>query len=478
MSSSGSQDQLVKHFRKEVKPLSVGQIIAKVQRVQEAIKLFKSDPIGLEPINAVVGVLKIKNSDGVKETWIPDVMDRAHQKVSQSKSKVFDYGSAFVDPHLAINAGNFFIGKENVSKLSDHGYFVSTGISAGGTAGLSHVLNIFNKGYPWVLAANAWGGYRKIREHLAGFLPSLHTFEILDTQGNLNVQGFGDSLKESLIDEKGATIILNLPYDNPTGLKFSNRAMTELAKEINWFVEGGKEITLVLDTAYDKFGFEQKESLDNPLEFIHDFMDAIDDKTGSKFKVVIVPSFSKNHASYGLRMAFPTIITKSEELAKVFPDYIASAARGSYSSASNASINTVKEVLNDPDSVKEVEEYLLEASKLLSNRLEKLIVTFEKFAEKHNLQFKQKDNSSNLYEIQKSDKTIFELVIPQGGFFATMRANTLEEANRFNQYLEDNLRLYMTNFDRYVRIPICSLTDQDEMNVVVERLFEAMKTLY
>ena len=212
------------------------------QACNEAIKLHGAAAV----TNATIGV--VLNEDGSLAT-IPTV-----EKIFRSMdfSELVSYAPisgmpAYLDAAIDLTFAD--------CKPEAHFAAVAT---AGGTGAIHHAIaNYAERGDAVLTSDWCWGTYNVICVETG---KRLETFRIFDEDLNFNINDFAVKVDSLLDKQRSLLIIINTPAHNPTGYALSSDEWDTVLDVLKAHASVGKNISLLVDTAYIDFGGEKNST--------------------------------------------------------------------------------------------------------------------------------------------------------------------------------------------------------------------------
>jgi|GEM_PF-1998047 len=366
-------------------------------------------------------------------------------------------------PELGALLSEEILGKKTLSILESKHIYKAEIVTAGGTNAISIALSALTTKDDVIISHNPhWAGYDSVA--LGTERKALVNFEILDKDGNFNIQSFIDTLAFSCEKAPNAKIVflLNTPFDNPLGKDYGEAAWEQMAQAIyrQRLTDAGRglperEIVLIIDTAYLDFGPGGKDY--SRLNFLPKFfLTANGPETNKdKLNIVIAGTVSKSFAMYGARVGVATLLTSNIDHANQWRDTVGGVIRGTFSNASRTGQEIALRILKDMSKLASVHEFQKEVSDLIVERSQV---------------FMQALGASGNEAIMPIANGL-EVIRPDGGFFVSLRINDREFARKlFNECLEQHFYVPLIS-SKFLRVPTCGMSAA-KLEAVAKRILE------
>src|SRR5262249_34880404 len=119
----------------------------------------------------------------------------------------------------------------------------------GGTGALRHAIaNFLEPGQALLTTSYFWGPYQTLADEADR---KVHTFNMFDTVGGLDLEPFANALTKLLAAQKRALVFLNDPCHNPTGYSMRPEEWRGVVARL---LDHKGPITLLVDMAYSAYG--------------------------------------------------------------------------------------------------------------------------------------------------------------------------------------------------------------------------------
>lgn len=365
-------------------------------------------------------------SDDNAKLLVPDCLNLIASKLASNID--MNYAPSPGIPRLAEAMLGEVLGLELVDRLVDSKIKTASIVTCAGTNAIANTLITCSNDEDFVITHNPhWAGYDSIMAALKR--PSLEIFEILDSENKFNLEAFAALLdKLNHQNPKNKIIILmNTPFDNPLGKDFGQEAFMQIAKILNQYQD--REILMILDTAYIDFGPKGKDY--SRLSFLPDFFAIIDNP---KFNLVIAATVSKSFAMYSARVGFAILLSKDEYNIANWKDIAGGSIRGTFSNANRFAQEIALTILENSEYLASVHKFQYDTAQLLKKR-----------------------QSYVLNELKGLSPEDFRVIVPDGGFFVSIKINEIQFAKNFYaQLLARHIYMPLIS-EQFLRIPICGL---------------------
>jgi aromatic-amino-acid transaminase len=392
--------------------------------------------------NKLLAIIGAATDDNGK-LIVPEIISETAKEIL-SDGLGMDYVPSPGLPELAPLMSSEILGKELEAKLKAAGVKRSEVSTLGGTNAISLAIQACTALEDEIITHDPhWAGYDSIT--LALPRKPLINFEFLDSNQNLNFDSFQRTCESVYQNPKNSklTIILNTPFDNPLGKDLGLDVWKRLAEILSSFAE--KDILIILDTAYIDFGPSGKDY--NRLNYLLTLFEKI-----PNLSLVIAGTVSKSFAMYGARVGVATLLSKDEEKISNWKNIVGGVVRGVFSNAPRFTQELALRILKDPDKLSKIHDFQKATSRLLLKRS-------EFFAE----------NIKNYPEI-------FEPIKPDGGFFYSLKIRDKGFASRLSQVLLEQHVYVPILSEKYLRIPICGLSEV-KLEKLSRRILELVSNL-
>ncbi len=234
------------------------------------------------------------------------------------------------------------------------------------TAGITQISDLFvDKDDTIVIPDMFWGNYRLIFEVRSG--GKIITFPFYSADGNLNVEGFVETMRRSARNGK-IMLVVNFP-NNPTGYSPTKSEAEALAAAIKGLAEEGFKILTVTDDAYFGLFFEEDTFRESLFALLAD--------SHPNILAVKVDGPTKEDYLWGFRVGFVTFGSKSMNTAQyeALNKKLGGAIRGSISNSSRPAQSILLHSLGLPEHEQEKAEWVkvlkqryLKVREILANR--------------------------------------------------------------------------------------------------------------
>jgi aspartate/tyrosine/aromatic aminotransferase len=278
---------------------------------------------------------------------------------------------------------------------------------------------------------------------------NLINYKTLDENNNFNINSLQESLNSAVAsapEGSKITLILNTPYNNPSGKEISHDDLMKIAGLLKSY--GEQKFLVILDTAYIDFGPNGHN--DTRLSFISDFLK----EAGPNVDAIFASTSSKTLGAYGARVGAATLLTRNQEDANKWPDVAGGVMRGTVSNLAQHGQQIVLEILSDPKLMKSIYDYQKDTVNIINQRREHFI---EKISPKLPREL--------------------EIIKPDGGFFLSLKVKdeVLEKWPNFAEQLSESLvsdHVYIPIIDeQFIRVPVCGLSE-DKLSLLAGKIVE------
>ncbi len=347
-------------------------------------------------------------------------------------------------PKLAELMSEEILGVDCAQALTKMGVGRAEIVCAGGTNAIATTLLACTSEVDQIITHNPhWAGYDSIT--LGINRRALLNFDILDSNNNFNFESFENAIRQLSPGSK-ITIAINTPFDNPLGKDFGQAVWDKIGDILLKYSD--REILVILDTAYMDFGPEGKDY--SILSYLPRLFAKIN---SDKFSLVIAGTVSKSFAMYGARVGVATLLTTNQQNVAEWKDIAGGCIRGTFSNASRLGQELALNILLDKSKLATVHDFQKNTAKLISKRKDFFIRT-----------------------IQGKLSEEFDLVMPDGGFFMSLKITDLAFAKAYyDALLKSGLYVPLIS-GCFVRIPICGLGEK-QLAKVSQRLIEINKAV-
>jgi aspartate/tyrosine/aromatic aminotransferase len=346
---------------------------------------------------------------------------------------------------LATLMTNELLGEQNLENLKAQGIHHSEVVTSGGTGAISTALQACTN--PWdpiLLPIPGWPGYRSVASAIGH--GNLINYKTLDENNNFNINSLQESLNSAVAsapEGSKITLILNTPYDNPSGKEISHDDLMKIAGLLKSY--GEQKFLVILDTAYIDFGPNGHN--DTRLSFISDFLK----EAGPNVNAIVASTSSKGWGTYGARVGAATLLTRNQEDANKWPDVAGGVMRGTVSNLPQHGQQIALEILSDLGLLNSIYDYQKDTVNIINQRREHFI---EKISPKLPREL--------------------EIIKPDGGFFLCLKVKD-DVSPDFAKKLSESLLLdhvYIPIIDeQFIRVPVCGLSE-DKLSLLAGKIVE------
>lgn len=300
----------------------------------------------------------------------------------------------------------------------------SFGATMGGTGALATSFKITaNEKAILIYGDIVWPNYVTIAEE-AGV--ETERFELIKDD-KFNFDGLKKTIDASLKKRNKVVVLINDPCENPIGYSFKNDETKELFNLLEEYNKDSNKVDLILDIAYVDYASSKLESLDYCYK-------------KNNFNIYLTFSGSKSFGIYGIRCGALLAFAKNEENAKYIQGQIATYSRGTISSPNGQAIGPLSEVLNNPESKKNIEEEIRLYRDILISRGKCIIESLKKYG--------------------------IGYLPYHDGFYITLK--TKKNAYETCEKLFDR-HIYLAPIsDKHIRVAICSVSCEEISKIVEE----------
>lgn len=370
------------------------------------------------------------------------VMDASNELIKKGLNLAYAPSSGI--SHLGEKMTGEILGPDLVKKLQEAGVNNSPVVCTGGTNAISTMLMACTTEDDTIIThAPHWPGFDSIMLSL-GRKP-LVNFNMLNPQGKFNIEGLKKRIKEAAEKKSKITIILNAPFDNPTGQDFGEEAWQAIGKALAEYSD--REILLILDTAYIDFGPKGKDY--RRLRFLLDLFKTID---SPNFNLAIAGSVSKSFAMYGSRVGVATLFSSNNDNVKNWSNVIGGIIRGTFSNSSRHGQEIALSIFADHKKLANVHTFQELTVDLITKRNNFLISSFITKANIANEQL----NNGKIIQVSKH----MQILEPDGGFFTSIRLSNEDYAEKLSDKLLESHTYVPVVSGTYLRIPTCGLREE------------------
>ncbi len=392
----------------------------------------------------LVAVAGVANGDDGK-LIVPSVVQEAAKEVLNGGLNLSYSPSSGIN-ELGVMLTQEILGYDTITALSEMGLTCSAVVTTGGTNAISSTLvACTNEDDDIITHSPHWPGFDSVA--LSINRKPLTCFDMLNKEGKFNINGFEKCILDTLAKNKKQSkiaIIINTPYDNPTGQDFGNEAWDQIANVLAQFED--KEILLILDTAYIDFGPKGKDY--RRLKFLIDFFNKV---TSPNFNLVIAGSVSKSFAMYGSRVGVATLISRNGDNTDKWSNVVGGVIRGTYSNSARHGQEIALNILSDMKKLAGIHDFQEKTSDLIAKRNKHFIDEMIKGSE-----MSADTKSHKLVQITKK----LQLLKPDGGFFTALKISDANFAAELqDRFLTDKTYLPVI-CGQYIRVPTCSLKEE------------------
>lgn len=415
--------------------------------------------------NKLLAIIGAAKDDNGKLIVPQAVLDAAHEIDKDGLDLNYIPSSGIKE--LANLLTEEIVGKKTLLELFKNKIYNSAVMCSGGTNAISLSLMATTSAKDSIITHSPhWPGFNSI---LLGInRKPFVTFQLLNDDGEFNIEGFKERIEETLVNPSGngsnpglsnkLNIVINTPYDNPMGIDFGVKAWEEIGKLLGSYSANNPdlEITMVLDTAYIDFGPGGKDY--TRLNFLPKLFKTVNNPN---FNIVIAGSVSKSFAMYGARVGIAILLSENESNVTNWVDIVGGLVRGTYSNSSRHGEEIALRVLQDMNKLANIHTFQADTVDLISDRT------------KHFLDYMLSKNNSN----DKDSRIIkletgIEMIQPNGGFFISLKLPSEEFAlNLYQKFLEEHTYIPLIE-NKYLRIPSCGLKKE-----VLEKLADKITDL-
>ena len=391
-----------------------------------------------DKLDAIVGSAKDNGN-----LIVPEAVTLAAKRIPLNMS----YADSAGLPGLATLMTKELLGEQNLKNLNEAGIYHSEVVTAGGTGAISTALQACTNHWDPVITPNGWPGYQSVASALGR--DNLFKYKILNKDNNFNI----DSLKESLNSAVASapegskiTLVLNTPYDNPSGKEISHNDLMEIERLLKSYKD--YKFLVVLDTAYIDFGPNGHD--DKRLSFINDFLK----EAGPDVDAILASTLSKGFGVYAARVGAATLLTRNQEDANNWPDVAGGVMRGTVSNLSRHGQQMALEILSDPRLMESIYDYQKDTVNIINKRRGHFIETISPILPKE-----------------------LGIIEPDGGFFLSLKVQdeVLEKWPSFAEKLSESLvseHVYIPIIDQqFIRVPVCGLSE-DQLSSLANKIVE------
>lgn len=415
------------HFYQTAAAISKDPIVGLVQ--------LASKDDSSEKFTAIIG--SAADDDG--KIIVPDVINETIKELIKDGMEM-SYAPSSGIKGLAELMANEILGIKVRKEFDDARIYQSSIVTCAGTNAISNTLLTCTNEDDVIITHNPhWAGYDSIL--LALKRKPIESFELLDANDNFNRGAFENTISE-LVDKNPKSkivILLNTPFDNPLGKDFGDETWKDIGLVLRKFAD--REILLILDTAYLDFGPEGKDY--KRMSFIPRLFQSVNN---SNFNLVIAGTVSKSFAMYGARVGVATLLTHNEEFSSKWVDTMGGTIRGTFSNANHFSQLLVKKILETPKKLAYIHDFQAKTTELIKQRTDVFL------------------NALATLNIEE-----FRPVMPDGGFFVSLRFDDKNYARKFSDKLIANHFYAPLIADQFLRIPVCGLSESN-LQIAVGKL--------
>lgn len=300
----------------------------------------------------------------------------------------------------------------------------SFGATMGGTGALATAFKIAaDEDAILIFGDVVWPNYVTIAEK-AGV--KTERFEVIKDD-KFNFESLEKAIQKTLEKSKKVVVLINDPCENPIGYSFTSEENSKLFKLLEKYNKDSNKVDLILDIAYVDYAKSHLESLDYAYK-------------KNNFNMYLTFSGSKSFGIYGIRCGALLAFSNSEENAKNIQGQIAAYSRGTISSPNGQAIGPLGEIMNNPESKKNINEEIRLYRDILISRGKCIVENLNKY----NIDF-----------------------LPyHDGFYITLK--TKKSAYEICEKLFEK-HIYLAPIsDHYIRVAICSVSCEEIEKIVKE----------
>jgi aromatic-amino-acid transaminase len=376
---------------------------------------------------------------------VPKAVTEAAEEISKLDLNM-SYAPSAGLPGLAKLMTEELLGNDNLKDLEKAGIYHSEVVTAGGTGAISTALQACTNPWDPIIIPRGWPGYNSVASALGR--DNLINYKILDKDNNFNIKSLKESLASAVAsapEGSKITLVLNTPYDNPSGMKISDEDLQDIAKTLKAYKD--YKFLVVLDTAYIDFGPKGHDT--TQLSFISDFF-----KNAGDIKMVICSTLSKTLGVYGARVGAATLLTRIQKDAENWIDVAGGVIRGTVSNLAQHGQQIALKVLSNPrlmNSIYKSQEGIVD---MINKRRDHFIDKIEPILPNE-----------------------LKIIKPDGGFFLCLKVKdeVLEKSPDFAEKLSESLvsdHVYIPIIDeQFIRVPVCGLS-KDKLSLLAGKIVE------
>lgn len=393
-----------------------------------------------DKLTAIIGAA----ADDEGKLIIPKAITKAAEEITKDGIGM-GYAPSTGIPKLAELISAEFLGRKTQEKLDQAGVYKAEVITSGGTNAISTALIACTSEDDQIITHNPhWAGYDSVALSISR-KPMLN-FDILNAEQNFNIDSFTTTINS--VESDKLSIILNTPFDNPLGKDFGKNTWIEIAKVLKEQINKGKEVLVILDTAYLDFGPDGKDY--SRLSFL---VDLFETTKSDKFSLVIAGTLSKSFAMYGARIGVATLISSNKEQVASWKNTAGGVIRGTFSNASRPGQEIALNILQDMNKLADIHDFQMKTSQMLAKRRDFFVDTMSK-------------DLPEALEIIKADS----------GFFISLRVADQEFALKLSEELKKNHTYVPLISNQFLRIPVCGLAEK-KLEELSQRIIRAAHKL-
>lgn len=310
--------------------------------------------------------------------------------------------------------------------------YIESVATPGGSGAIRHAIwNYSNMGDTILSADWFWGPYKTVTEEHGR---KLDTFKLFDEDFKFNFKSFEDKVSQLLDIQRRLVILLNIPANNPTGLKLTDDEWEKLLNILkNYAKNKDNKIILFIDIAYIDFAGEESKS----------FMKKLGNLAENILPIVAF-SMSKGYTLYGMRSGAMMCISSNKEIAREFKISCQFSNRGVWSNGTRSAMIVLAKIFEDKVLYEKVNN---ERQKLIDLVKERADI-FLKEAKKYNL----------------------KLCPYTSGFFISIPCNNPEEVAE--ELAKRNV--FLVPMGKGLRFAICSVP-KDKCNIAPRIISEVIQ---
>lgn len=242
-------------------------------------------------------------------------------------------------------------------------------------------------------------------------------YPLFDDELRFNIAGILELFDRLLNEGKHITFVINDPCHNPTGYSMSKDEWNALNNYINSKCNVNN-FSLIVDCAY--LDFADKETKEYAIEMLK--------MISKKVTVYLCLSCSKTFSFYGLRCGELIAICPDKKVLEDIRDRSIKVARGAWSTPNHMAMNTVIDILTNPDGRKELVDEINECKRVIENRSNIFLKDAKEYELKH-------------YPYNK-------------GFFVTLIIDNAYDVS--DELMKDDIYLAPIS-DKHLRVAFCSI---------------------